>query len=340
MANTTTSLSAAVSTFYDKKFLERFRAMLRFGIAAYSRRIPANEGKTIVFNRMGEPVLATTPLTEAVTPVAINLSTTAITAVVAIYGAVTQTSEFYEETSIDEGLKEQVSVMAQNGAETVNQVIRRVVTTFQVTPGTTIQRAGAAADDASITAADVVGGQEIRRAVRTLKQNKAMAFDDGYFKSIIPVEAAYDLRGSSEWLDAYRYVDPLYIQNGEIGRLHGVRFWETNDRTVTAGGTFSALQNFVPSGTAVPNAAFSLTGAGATVTDLYETFVFGYQCYGCVEVEGADAGKEPIVIYKKPDAGDTSNPLNLFSTIGWKVKFVAVSLNALWGVGIRSAAGA
>lgn len=334
--NTTSTLSGEMSTFYDKVFLERFKTLLRFGVGATMKKIPANAGKTIVFNRMAVPTLATTALTEGTTPTSIALSSTQVTATIGIYGSFTQTSEFFEETSIDANLKEQVQVMGQHGAETVNQLVRKVITSFLTTPGSTIQRATGVATDALITSGLVLTGQEIRRAVRTLKVNKATAFEDGYYKSIIPVEAAYDLRGSSEWLDAYRYVDPANIQNGEIGRLHGVRFWETNDATVTAGGTVTATQNFAPSGTAT-NAALSIVGT--TVTAIYETFVFGQQAYACVEVEGADAGKEPIVIVKKSGANDTSNPLNLYSTIGWKAKFVAVMLNSSWSVAVRTAVG-
>ena len=310
--------------------------MLRFGIGAKLKTIPANAGKTIIFNRMAVPTLATTALTEGTTPAGVSLTTTQVTATIAQYGDFVQTSEIYEETSIDAGLKEQAEVMGQQGAETANQLMRKVMTSFLTTPGSTIQRATGVATDALITSGLVLTGMEIRRAVRTLKVNKAQTFEDGYFKSIIPVEAAYDLRGSSEWLDAYRYVDPSVIQNGEIGRLHGVRFFETNDATVTAGGTVTATQNFVPTGTAT---TASLSIVGTTVTPIYETFVFGKDAYACVEVAGADSGKEPIMIMKKSGNTDTSNPLNLFSTIGWKLKFATVMLNSSWSVAVRTAVG-
>lgn len=335
--NTTSTLSNAMSIYYDKVFLERFKAALQMGIGAYRRKIPANSGKTIIFNRMSVPTLATTALTEGTTPSSIALSSTQVTATVAIYGSYTQTSEFYAETSIDENLKEQVEVMGQHGAETVNQVIRKVITTFQTTPGSTIQRATGVATDALITSGLVMTGQEIRRAVRTLKANKAMVFEDGFYKAIIPVEAAYDLRGSTDWISANTYVNADNWKSGAIGKLHGVAFFETNDSTVTAGGTATATTNFVASGV-VTTASLSIVGT--TVTPIYETFVFGRQAYGIVEVEGADAGKEAVVIYKKSNANDTSNPLNLYSTIGWKAKFAAVILNVSWIVGIRTAVGA
>jgi len=337
-ANTTSSLSNTMSTYYDKVFLERFKALLRFGIGAYMRKIPANSGKTIIFNRMAVPTLATIALTEGTNPAGSTLSTTQVTATIAEYGDFVQTSEIYAETSIDAGLKEQVEVMAQQGAETANQLVRKVMTSFLTTPGSTIQRAGGAATDGAIlaTASFVLTGAEIRRAVRTLKLNKAPTFEDAYYKSIIPVEAAYDLRGSTDWISANTYVNADNWKNGKIGWLHGVMFYETNDSTVTAGGTGSATTNYVPSGT-VTTASLSITG-GPTVTNIYETFVFGRQAYGIVEIQGADSGFDPVVILKKPNSNDTSNPLNLYSTIGWKIKFAAVMLNTLWSISIRSGA--
>jgi len=334
--NTTSSLSNTMSIFYDKKFLERLKALLRFGIGATIRNIPANSGKTIYFNRMDIPTLAVTALTEGTTPSEVSLTTSQVTATVSIYGAFVKTSEFYEETSIDAGLKEQVSVMAQHGAETVNQVIRKVMTSFLTTPGSTIQRVASRTTDGAIVSTDVLTGSEIRRAVRTLKANKAPTFEDGFYKSIIPVECAYDLRGSTDWISANTYVNADNWKDGQIGRLHGVVFFETNDSTVSAGGTGSTTLNYVPSGIITSSTTLSIVGT--TVTNIYETFVFGMQAYGITAIEGADAGKDPIVIYKKSDSSDTSNPLNLFSTIGWKVKFATVMLNSNWSVAIRSAA--
>lgn len=286
---------------------------------------------------MAVPTLATTALTEGTTPAGSTLSTTQVTTTVQEYGDFVQTSEFYAETSIDAGLKEQVETMAQQGAETANQLVRKVMTSFLTVPGSTIQRANARTTDQTIVAGDVLTGAEIRRAVRTLKVNKAPTFEDAYYKSIIPVEAAYDLRGSTDWISANTYVNADNWKNGKIGWLHGVMFYETNDATVSAGGTVTATQNFAPTGTTA-NAALSITGT--LLTNIYETFVFGRQAYGIVEVAGADSGFEPVVIMKKSGANDTNNPLNLFSTIGWKVKFAAVMLNSLWSISIRSAVSA
>lgn len=292
-----------MSTYYDKVFLERAKLTLVYDAGAQVKRLGRNMGKTVKWNRMTPLAVATTPLTEGTTPTAVAMSTTAVSAVAAQYGNWTQTSDLYELTSIDQGLKEEVEIMGQNAGETIDTLIRD-----ELDGGGTSQIVNSLAASA-VTATDILDGVEVRKAVRTLKVNKARAFGDGHFLGIIPVSVAADLRGDSEWLDAHRYVTPENIKNGEIGRLHGVRFVETNNEMVTADG-------------------------GSGNVDLYTTFIVGANSYGTVDLAGQSG---PRVIVKQPSANDTSNPLDLYSTVGWKANFVAKVLNSAWVIELKSA---
>lgn len=301
--NLTTGLTTHMSTYYDKVFLERAELMLVHSVGAQVKRLERNMGKTVIWNRMTPLAVATTPLTEGTTPTAVAMSTTAVTATVAEYGNWTQTSSFYELTSIDAGLREEVEVMGQNGGETIDTLIRD-----ELDGGGTAQIVNSLALTA-VTATDIIDGVEVRKAVRTLKLNKALKFEDGHYRAIIPVSVAADLRGDSEWLDAYRYVTPENIKSGEIGRLHGVVFFETNNEMVAA-------------------------DAGSGNVDVYSTFVFGKNAYGTVDLAGQMG---PRVIVKSPDANDTSNPLDLYQTIGWKAHFVCKVLNSDWLIELKTA---
>lgn len=292
-----------MSTYYDKVFLERAKLTLVYDVGAQVKRLARNMGKTVKWNRMTPLAVATTALTEGTTPSAVAMSTTAVTAVAAQYGNWTQTSDFYELTSIDAGLKEEVDVMGQNAGETIDTLIRD-----ELDGGGTSQIVNSLAASA-VTATDIIDGVEVRKAVRTLKVNKARTFGDGHYYGIIPVSVAADLRGDSEWLDAYRYVTPENIKNGEIGRLHGVRFFETNNEMVSADG-------------------------GSGNVDLYTTFIFGANAYGTVDLAGQTG---PRVIVKNPSASDTSNPLDLYSTVGWKANFVCKVLNSAWLIELKTA---
>lgn len=303
MSSTTTGLAEHMSIYYDKRFLERAKLMLKYDVGAVVKPLPMNSGKTVYFNRMTPLAVATTPLTEATNPSAVDMTSTIVSAVVAEYGNYTKVGSLYETTTIDVGLREHVDVHAQNAGETIDTLIRD-----ELDGGGTAQVVNSLAVSA-VTATDIIDGYEVRKAALTLKKNKALPFENGYFRAIVPVSVAQDLRGDSEWLDAYRYTDASNIRDGQIGRLHGVEFYETNNEVVSA-------------------------DAGSGNVDVYSTFVFGANAYGMVDI-GSDS--EPKIIYKRPGASDTSNPLDMFSTIGWKATFVAKVLNANWLIELKTA---
>jgi N4-gp56 family major capsid protein len=302
MASTTTGLTQHMSIYYDKRFLERAKLMLKHDIGAVVKPLPANSGKTVYFNRMTPLAVATTPLTEATNPSDVDMTSTIVSATVAEYGNWTKVGSLYETTSIDVGLREHVDVHAQNAGETIDTLIKN-----ELDGGGTEQLCNGK-DVTAQTATDIIDGYEVRKAVLTLKKNKAMPFENGYFRSIVPVSVAQDLRGDSEWLDAYRYTNTENIQNGLLGRLHGVEFFETNNETVVA-------------------------DAGSGNVDTYTTYIFGMNAYGMVDI-GSDS--TPKIIYKRPGASDTSNPLDMFSTVGWKALFVAKVLNSAWLIELKT----
>lgn len=302
--NTTTTLSDHMSVFYDKVFLERAKAVLVYAVGAQVKKIGRNLGKSVKWNRMTPLDLVTSGLTEGTNPTSVAMSTTVVSATAVQYGNFTQTSDFYELTSIDEGLKEETDVMGQNAGESIDNLIK-----LELEGGGTSQIVNGLALTA-VTATDIIDGLEIRKAVRTLKLNKARKFEGNLFYSIISVTVAADLRGDSEWLDANRYTTSEFIKNGEIGRLHGVKFFEADNESLSA-------------------------DAGSGNVDIYTTFVFGKHAYGIVDLAGQNG---PRVIVKNPGAGDTSNPLDLYSTVGWKAYFVAKVLNSDWLIELKSAA--
>lgn len=307
MASTTSGLTDLMSTYYDKRFLERAELMLRYDAGADVKRLPLNEGKSVKWTRMTPLAVATTPLTEATNPSAVDMSSTSVSATVAEYGNHTKVGTLFKLTSIDVNLEEHADIHGQNAGETIDTLIRD-----ELDGGGTAQLTNGAAAASAIASSDTLDGLEIRKAVRTLKLNKALPFADGYFKSIIPTSTVHDLRGDSEWLDAFRYTNAENIRNGEVGTLHGVRFIETNNEVVSA-------------------------DAGAGNVDNYKTFVFGAHAYGTVDL-GGQMG--PRIYVKTPGPSDTSNPLDMFSTVGWKAHFATKVLNSNWLIEITSASSA
>lgn len=292
-----------MSTYYSKVFLARVKLDTRYDWLATSKNLPLNSGKTVIFNRFSRLAVQTTPLTECTTPTAINMTSTQVSATVQEYGGYVQVCSLFELTSIDVDLKEHVSTIAQNAAETLDELIK-----VELIANSTIQYSNSKTNITAIATSDTLDGQDIRRAFRNLKIAGARAFSDGYYHGLVPVSAEFDLRADPEWLDAYRYTDAENIRDGEIGRLHGVKFMDTN------------------------NEAVSLT-AGVASANVYYTFIAGVDALGIINLEGQSGSR---VIVKTPGANDTSNPLNMFSTVGWHAYFVAKVLNSAWIIRIAS----
>jgi len=290
-----------MSTYYDKVFLDRAEEMMRYDVGAQQRDIPQSEGKSIEWNRFSSLSKATSALSEATNPSFTDMTTNTVSATVQPYGNATKAGELYDLTSIEQGLREHVEVHGQNAGETLDELIKTELEgngTDQFVGGTALS---------DVASSDTLDGAAVRTAVTTLKENKARQFEDGRFRSVVPVSGTYDLRADSEWLDAYRYTDAENIRNGEIGELHGVRFFETNNQ--------------------------SSESSSPTV---YHTFVFGRNAYGTVNIEGQP---ERRIHVKQPDSSSTNDPLDMFSTVGWKAHFATKVLNSNWLVEVHHASG-
>lgn len=275
-----------------------------------------NSGAVVRFSRFSPLALVSTALSEATNPTETAMTSTQVSATIAEYGAVTNVGSLFSMTQIDVGLKEHVEVHGQNAGESIDRLIRE-----ELASGATDQIATLGSKVLStLLQTDVLTGAEIRAAVRTLKKNKAQRFENGLYRGIIGPDTAYDLFGNSEWLDAHRYTTSDAIERGVVGKLHGVEFVETNNQKfdLTAG----------TSGTPV-------TATSAGVVTVFENFIFGKNAYGVINLASITA---PKVYVKNPGPNSTDNPLDMFSTVGWKMPFATKTLNSNWLISIRTGA--
>lgn len=313
MSSTTTGLSNLMSIFYDKVFLERAKNELRYDFGATLKKASMNQGKSIIFNRLTPLALITSALTEATNPSAVDMTSTQVTATLAEYGTFTTVGSLFKMTSIDEDLKEHVDVHGQNAGESIDNLIR-----IELSANATRQlvaTTSAVSSTSGIHTSDVITGLEIRKAVRTLKLAKAPRFPGALYRGVIGPQVAMDLFGASEWLDAHRYTTADAIERGVIGKLHGVEFVETTNPTVALSGGFST--------------------STTDVANVYDTYVFGRGAYAMVSLDSFSA---PKIYVKNPGSNSTDNPLDLFSTVGWKMPFACKTLNASWIVKIMTGA--
>lgn len=304
-----------MSIFYDKTFLERAKVELRHDFGADVKNIPMNSGKSIAFTRFTPLAIITSALSEATTPSSVDMTAATVSCTLADYGNWTQVGSLYSMTSIEEGLTEHVSVHGQNAGESIDQLIRTEMNTGATVMLSSTSSGGIAASTTAVSTihtTDTLTGLEIRRVVRTLKKNKAQRFPGGLYRGVIGPDTAMDLFGNSEWLDAHRYTTSDAIERGVVGKLHGVEFVETNNQlfTLTAGFSTSATN----------------------VANVYSNFIFGAHAYAIVNLGSHNA---PMVYVKNPGANSTDNPLEMFSTVGWKMPFAVKTLNANWLINLK-----
>lgn len=300
-AQVTTGLTQEMATYYEKVFLARAEYEYVHKEGGQMRSQPKNEGKVVNFTRHTPLATVTAALTEGTNPSEVNLTATTVAATLAEYGTTVKISRFLSLTSIDANNKEKIEVVGQNMGETLDEIVRNELFT-----GATAQLAGSKAALSDIAASNTLSAAEIRKAVRTLKNNKARKYQGrGSWLGKIGPYTEYDLMGDTTWVNAHTYKDGDELYKGEIGMLYGVRFLSSpNQKTESS-----------------------------TVT-VYSNFIHGSDAFGCIDLEG-DKPQLFIIPHTNIDSGNTAGR---FSTVAWAASFVTKTLNATWLVNIKTGA--
>ena len=128
MTITTTSvLSPAVREYYDRLLLMTAYPLLQHTKFGQKRILPAKSGDTIVFRRYARLSTVPVPLTDGTTPPGAPLSATDIKARVSWYGNFVMVTNQVELTVEDRVLNESSRLLAQNMAQTLDELTRDVL---------------------------------------------------------------------------------------------------------------------------------------------------------------------------------------------------------------------
>lgn len=194
--------------------------------------IPKGKGKTIAWDKMSPLPKAKVPLTEGITPEGTAINISRVTTTPEQYGAYVSTTdqfEFFTPNPSPEVLRIN-EVLGDNAGETLDSLTADVLST-----GTNVQYPNGKTARASLASTDVLTVEEIRKAVRTLKGNRAKKLKGNRYVAIIHTDIAHDLMSDPEWKYPHQYVDTKQIYEGEIGELYGVKFVESPDAKVFHG---------------------------------------------------------------------------------------------------------
>ena len=255
--NTTVSTGANTyfnKTFYDRKLLDTAKTRFVHANFGQKRSIPRNNGKWVEFRKydLFTPDTNALTLVEGVTPTGQNLSQSKVEAEVKQYGAYVEISDLLEMTSYDPVIADSAELLGEQLGTVIEWVTRDAMCET-----TNVQYAGGAASRVALTASDKLTVAEIRKAVRTLKKNKARPFVtamDGsarkpHFICICSPDATYDLQNDALWQDVSKYSNAEQIYSGEIGRLFGVVFVEATEAKVYSQSIVNAVNASTSSST-------------------------------------------------------------------------------------------
>lgn len=305
MTTATGSLSEELRTFYDKNLLSRLLPNLVWMLFGQPRQMPKREGQTVQFRRFSSLSLATTPLTEGVTPSGNTLTVSSLTATPKQYGDYVEISDVLDMTAPDPVLIESGELLGEQAAQSMDSVVRDIVIA-----GTTVQYAGGHSQRSDVTSSDKLSLTEIRKAVRTLHNNKAKKITSildastgigtkpiaaGYV-GIVGPNGLYDLKNDSAFVTVEQYGSKVDLLPFEVGAMDEVRFIRTDQPAI-----------------------FSAQGSGGI--NVEATLIIGRDAYGVISPEG--------ITNIVKDFGAGQDPLNQRATSGWKAYFTAVVLQQL-----------
>lgn len=244
--NTTAANAYFNKTFYDRKLLDTAKTRFVHANFGQKRSIPRNNGKRVEFRKYNlfTPDTSALTLVEGVTPTGQNLSQSKVEAEVKQYGAYVEISDLLEMTSYDPVIADSAELLGEQLGTVIEWVTRDAMNET-----TNVQYANGAASRVALTVSDKLTVDEIRKAVRTLKKNKARPFvtaADGsarkpHFVCICSPDATYDLQNDSLWQDVSKYSNAEQIYSGEIGRLFGVVFVEATESKVYTQSVYNAV---------------------------------------------------------------------------------------------------
>jgi len=297
-------LTPEMKVYYDRRLLARALPELVHARFGQRRGIPKRGGKTVEFRKFATLGVSKTPLTEGTPPAGQSASVSSITATVEQYGDAIFFSDLVSTTTIDPLLEEFTDLLAEQAAESIDEIIRDVMITgtnvIYGGSGNTATNQVAAGDDMTVAL--------IRLAVLTLVQGRAKKIN-GAWQAIISPEVAHDIQGTSEWRDAQIGGERTgRVEDGSMGMLYGVKFWVTDKAYVAADGTTSA--------------------------EVHRSLFLGANAYGIVDL----AGHNLQSIFKPLGSAGSADPLNQKGSMGWKSTFTARILNDAYLVRVETTA--
>ncbi len=301
---------------------EPYLCMAKFG---QMQMVPKGRTKVVKWRRYNAIPVATTALTEGVTPSATSITNTDVTATLNQYGDRAQITDFITDTHEDPVLQEFSDILGEAAGQTKETLLYNILKA-----GTNVLFANGAARATTNTA---VTASVLRRSIRLLKRQNARmitsmlaASSDVGTTPIPPCYVAFchpdlepDLQAIAGFIRIQAYGTWKPLGDNEIGAFENIRFM-----------TSSLYSPFLAAGSATLNGML-----GTAAVDVYPTLIVGKDAYANVALAGANA-ITPMVL--NPGKPSDSDPLGQRGHVSYKFYHSAAILNDAWMQRIESGA--
>ena len=230
--NMTTSpeLRPEVVEYHTKRLLENIMPAMVHARDMQIVPLPANNGRRAQFRKPVPLDVRTTPLSEGKTPDGQKLKMTELWVTIKPYGGHMEYTDEIDWALLDKNTTVMGDQLADQAKLTLDTLARDAMHS-----GLNVQYAGGKKDRTSLTAADKLTYEEVKKAVRQLQRKNAKKFADGFYHAVVDPDTEFDLTSDSMWVDVAKYQDKRKVETGELGCMAGVKFFSTtNAKTFTA----------------------------------------------------------------------------------------------------------
>ena len=284
----TSALGGIVKAAYDRYVEFSLRSVPTFRTAVDKKPVAqAMPGSSVVFSIHQEMADKVATLTEGTDPTAVAIAdVTQVSVVLNEYGNVVTHSRKLGELSFSDVDPAIANLIAYNMSSSLDVVIATILA-----GGTNVLYGGDATSTVEIVDADIITGNDIRKAVAKLRAANAAPKYGNLYAGYIHPEVAFDLRsetGAQSFEDVQKYTNSSEILHQATGVYGGAYFMETARALVLAD--------------------------GAAGINVYRTNILGAQA-----VAEATAVEPGVVVGPVTDQLMRQRPLGWYSLQGWSM---------------------
>lgn len=326
MITTYGDISPRTAAYAAKEMLDRAEPHLILQQFAQSKPIPANSTQTVKFRRYNALPLATTALSEGVTPTGSPLTYDDVETSLSQYGDFVPLTDVVADTHEDPVFKETQGLIGEQAAQTVE-----ALTYGFMTGGTNVMFANGEARDEVNT---VLSDSLLRKAIRSLKRQNAryitkkVASTSNFNTDSIPpcyvgfvhTDLENTIRGLTGFIDVKDYGSTQPWEY-EIGTVGNTRFLAS-----------TMLNPFADAGAA--GATMIATTDATTAVDVYPVLIVAADSYALTPLKGKSAITPMVLNPNTPREGD---PLGQRGYVSWKTWFAGLILNDAWFIRLEVA---